>query len=226
MLRYERELTCRRCTGAGSEGAAQPFALPGARATYAPDRVCDVTHLRLEVALDFERRRVDGVCIQALTPLNDGPTRLVLNAAEMTLHAVTLADGAEPAFSYDGKLLVIDLGERKRGDPIELVIRYSAEPRRGLYFIRPDDGYPDRPRQVWSQGQDEDNRHWFPCFDHPHEKATSEVVATVPEQMLALSNGTLVDERHDALAKTRTFHFRHDVPHSSYLVTLVAGEYA
>jgi aminopeptidase N len=229
MLRYERESYCRRCLGAQGEsasardGASLPFALPGARATWAPDRVCDVTHIKVEVAIDFERRRVEGVCTQRLTPLNDGPCRVTLNAVEMTLHAVTLTDGAEPPFSHDGKLLTVDLGERRQGETIELVVRYACEPRRGLYFIHPDAGYPDRPLQVWSQGQDEDNRHWFPCFDHPHEKSTSEVIATVPAGMTALSNGVLVEERGDA--KTRTFHYRHDVPHSSYLITLVAGHY-
>ena len=34
--------------------------------------------------------------------------------------------------------------------------------------------------EVWSQGQDEDSRFWFPCFDYPNEKQTTEVIATVP----------------------------------------------
>ena len=229
MLRYERESYCRRCLGASAQsrdsGEALPFVLPGARAVYAPDRVCDVKHVKVEVALDFAKRRVDGVCTQTLVALNDGPTRVELNAVEMTLHAVTLADGGEVPHSYDGKLLVVDLGERKQGEELQLRVRYACEPRRGLYFIHPDEAYPKRPLQVWSQGQDEDNRHWFPCFDYPHEKSTSEVVATIPERMVALSNGTLVDERRDAQAGTRTFHYRHDVVHSSYLITLVAGEY-
>jgi aminopeptidase N len=225
MPRTEREMVCRRCAVAQG-GGPLPFVLPGARATYAPDRVCDVRHLRVEVALDFEHRAVDGVCIQTVAPLNDGPTRLELNAVEMSIHAVTLGDGESLPFSYDGKLLSIDLGERKQDEPIDVVVRYHAAPRRGLYFIHPDDGYPKRPLQAWSQGQDEDNRHWFPCFDHPHMKSTSEVVATVPERMTVLSNGTLVEERHDAAAQKRTFHYRQDVAHSSYLITLVAGEYA
>jgi aminopeptidase N len=223
-MRLEREFVCRRCAGV-AVGDAQPFALPGSRAVFAPDRVCHVRHLKVEVSLDFERRRVEGVCTQELTVLNDGPTRLVLDGVEMTLHAVTLSDGGALDHSYDGKQLSIDLGERKQGDELELMVRYACEPRRGLYFIQPDDAYPDRPSQVWSQGQDEDNRYWFPCFDHPHEKSSSEVIATVPERMLALSNGALVEETRDAAAKTRTFHFRHELAHSSYLVTLVAGEY-
>jgi aminopeptidase N len=56
-------------------------------------------------------------------------------------------------------------------------------------------------------------------------KSTSEVIATVPANMTVLSNGTLVGDNVGAHGKTRTVHFRQDVPHSSYLVTLVAGEY-
>jgi aminopeptidase N len=230
--RLERELYCRRCTaferhGDAGQGDAvrRPFALPGAHATYAPDRACDVRHLRIEVEVDFEARAVTGVCTQSLIVINDGPTRLELNAEEMTVAEVVEKGAGALSFSHDGRILAVPLGERKEGQALELEIRYRATPRRGLYFIHPDAGYPERPVQVWSQGQDEDNRRWFPCFDHPHEKATSEVIATVPERMFALSNGTLADERHDATKKTRTFHYRHDVPHSSYLVTLVAGEY-
>jgi aminopeptidase N len=222
MRREERHMICRRCEALG--GDALPFVLPGARPTWAPDRVCDVKHIKVEVSLDFERRAVDGVCTQTLTPLNDGPTRVALNAVEMTILAVTLGDGESLAFEYDGKALSFDLGERKQGEVFDVIIRYRCEPRRGLYFIHPDEGYPNRPLQCWSQGQDEDNRCWFPCFDHPHEKSTSEVIATVPSRMTALSNGELVAEREDG--ERKTFHFRHDIPHSSYLITLVAGEYA
>src|SRR6185369_10478959 len=197
MRREERHLVCRRCESL-TGGDALPFVLPGAQATWAPDRVCDVKHIKVEVALDFERRAVDGVCTQTLAALNDGSTRVVLNAVEMSILAVNLGDGESVEFEYDGKALSFDLGERRQGESFDVIIRYRCEPRRGLYFIHPDEAYPNRPLQCWSQGQDEDNRHWFPCFDHPHEKSTSEVVATIPERMVALSNGTLVDERRDA----------------------------
>jgi len=224
-MRFERELYCRRCLeAADGAGAAKPFVLPGARAVFAPDRVCDVRHVEIDVTLDFARRRIAGVCSLSLSVINDGPTRLRLDAVEMSIHAVELDGGAVP-FGYDGRALTVELGERKQGAELELSVRYECEPRRGLYFIHPDEGYPKRPLQVWTQGQDEDNRHWFPCFDHPNEKATSEVIARVPEKMIALSNGALVEEKHDAASGMRTFHHRFDVPHSSYLITLVAGEY-
>jgi aminopeptidase N len=220
---HHKELVCRRCDEAHG-GATRPFVLPGARAVFAPDRVCDVRHLEIDVTLDFARRRVAGVCTQELVAINDGPAVLRLDAVEMRIHSVEVGGQGVP-FGYDGRELRVDLGERKQGETLELSVRYECEPRRGLYFIRPDEGYPKRPLQVWTQGQDEDNRCWFPCFDHPNEKATSEVIARVPDKMMALSNGRLVDDKRDAAAGMRTFHYRFDVPHSSYLITLVAGEY-
>jgi hypothetical protein len=111
------------------------------------------------------------------------------------------------------------------GDEIEVAIDYSARPRRGLYFVGPDDGYPNKPVQAWTQGEDEDSRYWFPCYDYPNNRATSEVVATVPENFTAVSNGALLETTSNRTAKIRTFHWRHDVPHSTYLITLAAGEF-
>ena len=63
-------------------------------------------------------------------------------------------------------------------------------------------------RGSWTQGEDEDSRYWFPCYDYPNNRTTSEIVATVPEQFTAISNGALVGTSSDATAKTRTFHWR------------------
>jgi aminopeptidase N len=202
------------------------FALPGARPRYAPDRLVDVEHIRLELTLELEARRVHGSCSITLTPILDGVRFLELDAVELEIERVS-TDTAELAFSHDGKRLRIDLErERKIGERLTLCIAYSGTPRRGLYFIAPDEAYPHRPVQVWSQGQDEDSRYWFPCFDSPHEKSTSEVIATVPASFFALSNGVLVSTKENRAAKTRTFAWRFDVPHSCYLITLAAGEFA
>src|SRR3954471_19770056 len=214
-----RHHQCRRAEAAAG-GDALPFVLPGARATFTPPRDVNVRHLRIEVALDFAAAAVDGVCTLTLVPLADGRAHVVLDAVEMQIHAVTLADGGALDHSYDGNKLAFEL-DAKEGADVDVVVRYRCTPRRGLYFIRPDEQHPKRPLQVWSQGQDEDNRAWFPCFDHPTVKSTSEVIATVPARMTVLSNGSLVDDR--VAGETRTVHYQQDVPHSSYLVTLVAG---
>ncbi len=189
-------------------------------------------HIRLELRLDVEDRRIDGVCRTTVAPIVADVQTLELDAVEMDIHAVSLAPSGTPLeFAYDGKRLRIDLGQgekktrRPEGKPFVVEVKYSCHPRRGLYFIGPDAAYPDRPLQVWTQGQDEDSRHWFPCFDAPNEKATSEVIATVPGTWFALSNGDLVSSKNGAKGSgEKTYHWKFDIPHSCYLITLAAGE--
>ena len=217
-----RHHQCRRAE-AQAGGDALPFVLPGARATFTPPREVNVRHLRIEVVLDFAAAAVDGSCTLTLVPLADGEVRVALDAVEMHIHSVTT--GGDPVeFAYDGQQLRFTLAAREEGEACDVVVKYRCAPRRGLYFIRPDEAHPNRPLQAWSQGQDEDNRAWFPCFDHPTVKSTSEVIATVPKQMTVLSNGTLVAD--NVTAAGRVVHYKQEVPHSSYLVTLVAGEYS
>lgn len=111
-----------------------------------------------------------------------------------------------------------------RDTELRLDIRYRTQPRRGLYFIAPDDAYPLKETHAWTQGQDLDARAWFPCHTDPDDKASSEIVATVPAGMFALSNGELV-ARRDNGDGSATFHWRENVPHSAYLLSLVAGPF-
>jgi len=200
------------------------FALPGTPAQYAPDRRFDIQHYKIAVELDVANRRVAGTCSLTLTPLADGQRWVQLDAVELEISRVKWY-GRDLEYTHDGKHLRIDLGKAaKTGETIQLDVSYSGQPRRGLYFVGPDEAYPDKPLQVWSQGQDQDSRYWFPCFDSPHEKATSELVATVPAGWFALSNGNLAERRDDAKTKTATYHWQFDTPHSCYLITLAAGE--
>ena len=83
----------------------------------------------------------------------------------------------------------------------------------------------DRPEQVWSQCQDEDARHWFPCHDKPHVKMTTEMRVRVAEGVSVLSNGDLIFKDTPKGASPWVFHFKMDQPHPSYLMTLVAGRF-
>ncbi len=200
---------------------SREFALPGTRPRWAPDRVVDVEHIKLVLDLDPAGRTVTGTASLTVRVLAAATRYVDLDAVELGITRVAIADGAL-SYRHDGRRLRIDLGTpRPIGERLTLDIAYGGSPRRGLYFIQPDAGYPDKPVQVWSQGQDEDSRYWFPCFDAPHEKATSEVVVTVPRDFFALSNGELIDDK--IVGERRTLHWRLDVPHSCYLVTLAAG---
>lgn len=213
--------------GGGTALQRRSFALPGDQPHWPPDRVVDVKHIRIDVSFDIEARKVFGRCATTFAPINDGVERVEFDAVEMRIESVTAADGTGLAYDYaDNKLRIRLPQPLKAGEDFTAVIVYECRPRRGLYFNLPDEGYPHRPTQIWTQGEDEDNRHWFPCFDYPNEKQTSEVHATVPENFFALSNGVLEGVDHDAGARTKTYHWRQNIPHVAYLVSLVAGEFS
>ncbi|MCK6550041.1 HEAT repeat domain-containing protein [Myxococcota bacterium] len=199
------------------------FALPGATRHYPPDRPADVERIAIELWIDAAARRIRGTVTLEGRALVD-TARLELDARELELERVTDRDGTALAFEHDDGRVAITLPRAlAAGEPFGLLITYSGEPRRGLYFIGPSAFDHDRPFEVWTQGQDEDARHWFPCFDFPNQKAKTELVAHVAPGQLALSNGVLVEKRE--LTDEHVWHYRQDVPHTTYLVTLVVGDY-
>lgn len=203
----------------------RPFELPGAHPHYTPDRPGQVNHISLDLALDIPQRRYGGCCTILLNPVRDDIRQLTLDAVNLTIREVTV-DGVEQAFDYDGEQLQIHLATAPQvNSPIAVAIAYSVEqPQRGLYFVGPSEHYPDKPVQVWTQGEDEDSRYWFPCFDYPGQLASSEIRVRVPEALTAVSNGRLVSVESEGNEKI--YHWRQDEVHPTYLMTLAVGDFA
>lgn len=210
--------------GAKEEKAYKPFFTEQTPRRYAPDRVVDVQHICLELSFELEKKKLNGIAKISFAPIDAGVREIVLDACDMDLGNVTL-DGKPVAIQYDGAKLRVRFSEPPPADKVATIaIPYSVtKPKAGIYFVAPDANYPKKPVEVWTQGQDEDARYWFPCFDYPNEKATSEIVVTVPKNFNTLSNGKLLEVKETPEGKV--FHWRHDVPHVAYLVTLVVGEF-
>ncbi|MCA8935766.1 MAG: HEAT repeat domain-containing protein [Planctomycetes bacterium] len=201
----------------------KPFMKKGTPPKWCRDRMVDVRHIKLEIAPDFDAKSIRGKATLTVAPIYDHTDFLVLDACEMEIESV-LVDGATADFDHDGENLTVRFGATLPPDePLEIAVTYHATPRRGAYFVGPDQGYPNKHLEFWTQGQDEDSRYWFPCFDYPNEKATSEVIARVPKGMTSLSNGALISS--DDKGDYELHHWRHDVPHVAYLVMLVIGNY-
>jgi aminopeptidase N len=216
----EAEARCR-----GHSLADGRFPLPGDKPRYPRDRVVDIKHVRLDVTLGLDEKRVSGSVAHTFSPINDGVSSIELDSVGLEIEGVHLKDGAALAHSLSEGRLRIELDrERQADEETTVVVAFSGNPRRGLYFIHPDEAYPNKRLEAWTQGQDEDSRHWFPCYDYPNEMATSEMHVTVrrPFTVIAIGALTGVDEHE----QTRTFHWRQDLPHVTYLTSVCAGEYA
>lgn len=201
----------------------KPFMKKGTPPKWCRDRVVDVKHIKLELAVDFDKKSIAGSAHITAAPINDGTSFLVLDACEMDITEVK-ADNKRVDWNHDGEKLTVSFGRDLTPDKdVTISVTYSATPRRGAYFVGPDKGYPKKHREFWTQGQDEDSRYWFPCFDYPNEKATTEIIARVPKGMTSLSNGALVHV--EKKGDHELHHWKMDVPHVAYLVTLVIGDY-
>lgn len=200
------------------------FELPGAKPHYSPDKPGQVEHIFLDLALDIPHQSYQGTCKIRLNPVRDDVTHLMLDAVNLQIDSVTI-DGTQQPFDYDGEQLRILLREIPTpGKALTLAIAYRCEkPQRGLYFIGPTDDYPDKPVQVWTQGEDEDSRFWFPCFDYPGQLSTSEIRVRVPQPYIAVSNGELVDTQEDGDSKI--YHWMQKQVHPTYLMTLAVGDF-
>jgi aminopeptidase N len=206
------------------ENNRKSFELPGAKPHYNPDRPGQVNHIFLDLALDIPNKSFQGTCKLTLTPVRAGIERLTLDAVDLQIDSV-LVDNVSQPFDYDRQQLTIRLLETTRDRPIEIAIAYRVEnPQRGLYFISPDEHYPNKPTQVWTQGEDEDSRFWFPCFDYPGQLATSEIRVRIPNTFIAISNGELVAVE-DAGAE-KIYHWSQKQVHPTYLMTLAVGDFA
>ncbi|MBR8835687.1 MAG: M1 family metallopeptidase [Stigonema ocellatum SAG 48.90 = DSM 106950] len=201
------------------------FELPGAKPHYNPDRPGQVEHIFLDLNLDIRNQSYYGKCTITLTPIRDGVDRLTLDAVNLNIQSVQV-DEVTQNFDHDGEQLSIRLQQPTQvNQQIVIAIAYWVEkPQRGIYFIQPDKHYPHKPIQVWTQGEDEDSRFWFPCFDYPGQLSSSEIRVRVPKHLIAISNGKLIATVEDGDEKI--YHWLQQQVHPTYLMTVAVGDFA
>ena len=195
-----------------------PFALPGARPQYGPDRVVVVEHIDLHVRPEFAAKTLHGVVTTRVRAIEDGVRTLKLDAVDLSIDAVTANGTALTYVATARDLTVVLLTPLTAGETFSFVVTYRViAPQRGLYFI-------DTPRQAWTQSQDTDARAWLPCFDHPAEKQTTSTTIVVEPGLFAFGNGALIERTESA--EGVTFRYEQTVPHATYLLTMVAGVFS
>ena len=189
----------------------------------ARSRSYDVRNYVIKLALEYPERKIAGDVTITLNPLADGLSEVVVDSAELRIHKVEV-DGRDANYRAAGDQLTVDLGRTYRAsETIAIKVSYEGTPRKGLYWIGGDPAYPGTPMQIWSQGEDEDSRYWFPSYDFPNEKATSETYVTVKKPFSVVGNGRLVGIQDNGA--TRTFNWKMDVPHSTYLTSIAVGDF-
>ncbi|TFG50767.1 MAG: hypothetical protein E4H38_02990 [Gemmatimonadales bacterium] len=191
----------------------------------------DLVHQRIELSdFDWDSLGFRGRVTTTLRALRPGFDSVILDAgALLDIGSVTTAGGRTALrWAHDRDSLIVHL-ERSRafGDTVRFTVDYRGRVRngRGLTFIPADTLPPARPRQLWSQGEAMDNHLWFPTYDFPNDKATWEMVVTVPSGYTAVSNGALKSDR-TSREGSRTMTWRQEKPATTYLASIVVAPLA
>lgn len=237
-IKVEVDSTEEEMADNGEKTEATPDTLPIYRATA--ELANDIIHTKLDVRFDYKKQHVLGKAWITAKPYFYPQNSITLDAKNFDFQKITFENATTPLkYTYKDNQVTIDLGKKfTRNDKFTLYFEYTAKPNegdqggseaitsdKGLFFINPDEAEPDKPRQIWTQGETESNSRWFPTFDKPNEKMTSEIYITVEDKFKTLSNGLLKDSKKNADG-SRTDHWLMDMPHAPYLVMMAAGEFA
>lgn len=214
---------CRYCRDAAAHLLADSSTAAASNGRhYAPDRHVDVRHIKIDVTPDFDHNTIAATATLRFAPISRPLATLRLDAVDLDIANIRSDHPAE-SHSADGKNLTIVFAKPIPVDqPVEVAIAYTAEPVKGLYFRTAKMGLPAGDDHCWTQGEPHEARHWFPSFDSPNERASSEIICHVPRAMTVVSNGRLIAETDEPNDMKRV-HWLHEKPHVSYLICMVAG---
>jgi len=185
----------------------------------------DVLHYRLTLTFDLDRKEFWGENKVTLNSLSDEFKECVLDAEGFDVTEVLDHLNKPLKFSQSDHKIVIYLSRAySYKEEVIFTLKYHAkDPKFGFFFS---DETPRNPKMVSTDSWPNEARHWFPCYDYPHDKVTMELIATVQKPNKVLSNGRLVSIKENKEDNSVTYHWHQEKPHSTYLSMVAIAPFA
>ncbi|MBH5321933.1 M1 family metallopeptidase [Aurantiacibacter sediminis] len=203
--------------------------------TYARPLEARVTHVALDLDLDFEGRRVEGTATLDVQAAEDA-TEIVLDSNGLMIGGVTDGLGneleftvgeADPDNAEKGEPITVQLGEMTGPELQQVVISYASGPEaEALQWLSPEQTAGGEHPFVFSQGQAILNRTWIPTQDSPGIRQTWEARVTAPEPLTVVMSGISRGDPEpveDADSDRRAFEFVMNNSVPPYLIAIAAG---
>ncbi|MFN6935056.1 MAG: aminopeptidase, partial [Tsuneonella sp.] len=200
--------------------------------TFARPEVARVTHVDLDLALDFDRKAVGGTATLDVLAA-PGASEIILDSQGLLVSRVTDVTGTEPrdltvktgpAVKGKGTPLTIAFGpgaERRK-----IAIQYTAAPQaEALQWLSPEQTAGKEHPFLFSQGQAILNRSWIPTQDSPGIRQTWRARITAPKPLTVVMSGLKVGKTED-LGDRQAFTYEMDKPVAPYLIAIAAGDIA
>ncbi len=195
--------------------------------THAQPQVARVTHVALDLDLDFDAKRVGGTAELSVLAA-PGAEEIVLDTNGLEIAQVT--DGQGRALSH---AVGEPVAEGGKGAPLTirldgaetLRIAYRAPAdASALQWLSPEQTKGGVHPFLFSQGQAILNRSWIPTQDSPGIRQTWEARITAPAPLDVVMSGVRQGEPENLGNGRRAFTFVMDKPVPPYLIAIAAGD--
>jgi len=193
-----------------------------------PDQV-RVTHLDLDLAIDFPHRQLDGQATLKLEWANPQAQSLVLDTRDLEIARIEAlgSDGKATPLTYALAPRDKELGSKLTiaapTHPARVRIVYTTSPgASGLQWLTPAQTADKTAPFMFSQSESIHARSWVPLQDSPAVRFTYDAHVTAPKNIRVVMSA-INDANHPLDGD-----FRFDQPHPipSYLLAIGAGDIA
>ncbi|MBT2143811.1 MULTISPECIES: M1 family metallopeptidase [unclassified Rhodanobacter] len=193
-----------------------------------PDQV-RVTHLDLDLTIDFPRKQLDGQATLKLDWKNPRAQSLVLDTRDLKIAKIEAlgSDGKATPLTYAlaprDKVLGSKLTIATPKHPAQVRIVYTTSPEAsGLQWLTPAQTADKKLPFMFSQSESIHARSWVPLQDSPAIRFTYDARVTAPQDV-RVAMSAINDAKHPLDGK---FAFRQPHPIPSYLLAISAGDLA
>ncbi|MEW9528035.1 M1 family metallopeptidase [Microbispora sp. NPDC049125] len=201
---------------AGAASAGDPYFPDQGNGGY------DVKHYDIAFAYDPATKNMDATTTITAAATQD-MDRFDLDFRGPDISSLTV-NGHKASFERDGQELIVSPRPKlKTGQEFTVVVKYAGTPP---VVTDPDgsiEGWVPTDDGAFVPGEPQGSPAWYPCDDHPTDKATFTFHATVPEGLTAVGNGRLLSQKTEG-GRT-TFVWDSTEPMATYLATVTIGNF-
>ncbi|MEM1132760.1 MAG: M1 family metallopeptidase [Pseudomonadota bacterium] len=200
--------------------------------TYARPLESRVTHVDLDLTLDFDARRVAGSATLDIVAAPEA-NQIILDSNGLLVASVTDQAGNALDFTIGedlgqvGAPFTIRFDEDSGAAPEKITINYASGPDAvALQWLSPEQTAGGEKPFMFSQGQAILNRSWIPTQDSPGIRQSWEARITAPEDLNVVMSGILQGEAEPAGEGMHRFFFTMDKTVPPYLIAIAVGDIA
>lgn len=201
------------------------------RGSITPERAWwDLTYYDLAVEANIPEKSISGTNLIRYKVLEPHNMMQLDLQPPMEISKIE-QDGKELSFEREGNVFWVKMPEQKDGEEKEVKVWFSGKPiispkppwDGGLTWTTDANGKPFVATSVQGEGAS----IWWPNKDHMYDEPDNgmKISLTVPEDLMGVANGRLVDTKHNKKADTKTFVWEVKNPINNYGVNMNIGNY-